>query len=134
MDDHDDRDDHHRHHEFIHTRIVGAITLVAVAVPIAMPSPLSPLVLSQHPDEHSPPRPILLAVDQQLGEGAGLRIAPELADPVGSLEVRQHQNVEELGAGSRTESIQARPESAFELIGTHVPEVTRRDCCTHKER
>ena len=26
--------------------------------------------LPQHPDEHRPERPILLAVDQQLGEGA----------------------------------------------------------------
>ena len=37
---------------------------VAVAVPIGMPSPLSPLVLPQHPDEHRPEHPILLAVDQ----------------------------------------------------------------------
>jgi hypothetical protein len=28
-----------------------------------------------------------LAVDQQLGEGAALRVAPELADPSGSLEI-----------------------------------------------
>ena len=38
----------------------------------------------QHPDKHCPQRPILLAVDQQLGEGAALRVAPKLADPVGS--------------------------------------------------
>ena len=42
---------------------------------------------SQYADEHSPERPVLLAVDQQLGEGAALRVGPELADPVGSLEV-----------------------------------------------
>jgi len=36
----------------------------------------------QHPDEHRPQRPILLAVDQELGEGAGLWVGPELADPV----------------------------------------------------
>jgi hypothetical protein len=29
--------------------------------------------LSQHPDEHRPERPVLLAVDQQVGEGAGSR-------------------------------------------------------------
>jgi hypothetical protein len=29
----------------------------------------------QHADEHRPKRPILLAVDQQLGEGAGSRCA-----------------------------------------------------------
>jgi hypothetical protein len=31
------------------------------------------LVLSQHPDEHRLERPILLAIDQQLGEGARRR-------------------------------------------------------------
>jgi hypothetical protein len=58
------------------------------------------LSLPQHPDEHRPERPVLLAVDQQLGEGAALRVAPELSDPVGSLEVGEHQDVKELGAGS----------------------------------
>ena len=48
---------------------------------------LSALVLTQHADQHRPKRPILLAVDQELGEGAALRIAPEPADPVGPLEV-----------------------------------------------
>src|SRR4249919_1663366 len=43
-------------------------------------------------------RPILLAVDQQLGEGATLRVAPELADPVGSLEVGEHHDVEQVRA------------------------------------
>ena len=44
----------------------------------------------------------LLAVDQQLGKGAAFWVAPELSDPVGSLEVREHrehQDVEQLGAG-----------------------------------
>ena len=63
--------------------------------------------LPQHPDQHRPERPILLAVDQQLGEGATLRVAPELADPVDALEVRKPQDVEELGARSRTEGVQA---------------------------
>ena len=36
--------------------------------------------LPQHPDEHRPERPILLAVDQQLRERAALRVAPELTD------------------------------------------------------
>ena len=43
--------------------------------------------LPQHPDKHRPQRPVLLAVDQELGEGAALRVAPELSDPVGALEV-----------------------------------------------
>ena len=58
--------------------------------------------LPQHPDEHRPQRPVLLAVDQQLGEGAALRIAPELADPVGALEVGEHQDVEEGSTGERS--------------------------------
>ena len=51
--------------------------------------------------------PVLLAVDQQLGEGAALRVAPELSDPVGPLEVGEHEDVEKLGAGSGAECIQA---------------------------
>jgi len=45
--------------------------------------------------------------DQQLREGATLRVSPELADPVGSLEVGKHQDVEQLGAGSGAEGVQA---------------------------
>jgi hypothetical protein len=52
-------------------------------------------------EEHRPQRPILLAVDQKLGEGAALRVAPELADPIGPFEVGEHEDVEQLGAGSR---------------------------------
>ena len=55
----------------------------------------------QHADEHRPERPILLAVDEELGEGAALWIAPELSDPVGPVEVGEHEDVEELGATSR---------------------------------
>ena len=76
--------------------------------------------LSQHAYQHRSERPILLAVDQQLGEGAALRVAPELADPVGPLEVGEHQDVEQLGAGSRPEGVQAFTESAFELIGAQM--------------
>jgi len=35
----------------------------------------------RHADKHRSERTILLAVDQELGEGAALRVAPELADP-----------------------------------------------------
>jgi hypothetical protein len=55
---------------------------------------LLPLHLPQHPDEHRPERPILLSVDQQLGAGAALRVAPELADPFGALKIGQHEDVE----------------------------------------
>jgi hypothetical protein len=56
--------------------------------------------LPQHPDQHRSERPVLLAVDQQLSEGPALRVAPELSDPVGSLQVREHEDVEKLGAES----------------------------------
>jgi hypothetical protein len=39
-------------------------------------------------------RPILLAIDQELGESATLRVAPELSGPIGSLEVGGHEDVE----------------------------------------
>jgi hypothetical protein len=41
--------------------------------------------------QHRSERPVLLAVDQQFGEGAALGLAPELADPVGAVEVREHE-------------------------------------------
>ena len=71
--------------------------------------------LQQHADERGPKRPILLAVDQELGEGAAIWVAPELSDPVGSLEVREHQDMEQLGAGSRAESAQPGAEVSFEV-------------------
>jgi hypothetical protein len=42
-----------------------------------------------------------MAVDQQLDEGVALWVAPELADPVGAVEVGEHQDVEQLGAAGR---------------------------------
>ena len=49
---------------------------------------------------------------------------PELADPVGPIEVGQHQDVEQLGAGSRTEGVETISKSALELIGPHGREAT----------
>jgi hypothetical protein len=85
-----------------------------------MPSPKSPLILSQHADEHRSEGPVLLAVDQEIGEGTTLRVAPELADPLGSLEVREHEDVKKFGAGSRSEVVQALPEAALQLVRTHA--------------
>jgi hypothetical protein len=45
---------------------------------------------AQHPDQHRPKHPVLLAVDRQFGEGPALRVAPELTDPLGALEVADH--------------------------------------------
>jgi hypothetical protein len=61
--------------------------------------------LPQHADQHRPEHPILLAVDQQLGEGAGWG-SPVRADRIRPVEVGEHQDVEKLGAGSRAESIE----------------------------
>jgi len=86
------------------TTTVSLLTLGSDA--IGTQSHLAAFVVgSQHPNEDRPERPILLAVDQELGEGAALRVTPELADPVGPLEVREHEDVEQLGAWSRTESL-----------------------------
>jgi hypothetical protein len=37
---------------------------------------------------------------------ATLRVASELADPVGAVEVGLHKDVEQLGAGSRAEGVE----------------------------
>jgi hypothetical protein len=74
---------------------------------------------AQHPDEHRPKRPILLCSRSRAGEGAALWLAPEHSDPVGSLEVGEHQDVEQLGAGSGTERVQTGLESPFDFIWTH---------------
>jgi hypothetical protein len=42
---------------------------------------------------------------QQLAERPRLRVPPEGADRIGSLEVGQHQDVEELGAGSGSKGV-----------------------------
>jgi hypothetical protein len=67
-----------------------------------------------------PERLVLLAVDQQLGEGVSLRVALELADLVGPLEVGEHEDVEQLGVRSRPEGIEALLQSLLKLIRTHV--------------
>ena len=69
------------------------------------------------PTSTAPEDPILLAVDQDLREVAALRIAPELTDPVGPLEVGEHEDVEQVGAESRSEGVSAGSEPALELVG-----------------
>ena len=55
----------------------------------------------KHADEYGPKPPILLAVDQEFGEGETLRVAPELADPVGAVEVGEPEDMDEFGANRR---------------------------------
>jgi hypothetical protein len=93
--------------------------LLMTAHGIGPPLAWSGQVASANLDEHRPERPVLLAVDQEFGEGPRLRIPPELSDPVGPLKVGQRQDVEQLGAGSGTEGVKALPESALQLIRPH---------------
>ena len=53
-------------------------------------------------------------------KATALWVAPELADPVGSLEVGKHQDVEQLGAGSGAEGVQALTELALDVLEIHV--------------
>ena len=63
------------------TTTVSLLTLGSDA--IGTQSHLAAFVVgSQHPNEDRPERPILLAVDQELGEGAALRVAPEQLEPI----------------------------------------------------
>ena len=56
------------------------------------------------PYEHRAEPSVLLAVDQQLAEGATLRVAPELSDPVGAVEVWEAQDIEEFGESPHSEA------------------------------
>jgi hypothetical protein len=78
-----------------------------------------PVRLPQHADEHRPKDSVLLAVDQELGEGPCLGVPSAAPDRVGAVEVGQHEDVEQLGAGSWAEGVEALTESALELVGAH---------------
>src|SRR4029450_12485192 len=86
--------------------------------------------LTQPPPAASQPAPpegpVFLAVDQQLGEGTAHWVAPALSDPVGPLEVREHQDVEEFGAWSGAEGVQACSQAALKLVGPHGRRLRRR--------
>jgi hypothetical protein len=42
-----------------------------------------------------------------------------VTDPLCPFVVREHQDVQQLGAGSRTEGVEALSELALELVGPH---------------
>ena len=50
--------------------------------------------------------PVLLAADQEFGEGATLRVPPRTLRSVSPVEVGEHHEVEQLGAASGTEGVQ----------------------------
>jgi hypothetical protein len=70
----------------------------------------------QHPNQHRSERLVLLAVDQELGEGPRLGVPVELTDLVGPLEVGEHQDVEKLRAGNGTEGVETLAQDPFELL------------------
>jgi hypothetical protein len=43
--------------------------------------------------------------------------------------VREHEDVEKFGAGSRPEGVEACPESALELVRTHGRQATLTELC-----
>jgi hypothetical protein len=51
----------------------------------------------------------------KLSEGEALRVASELADPPGAVEVGHHEDVEQFGPGSRTEGVEVLTRRPFEL-------------------
>jgi hypothetical protein len=99
-------------------RVVAALGPAAAGELLGVRTPLA-IGLPQHAYQHRPEHPILLAVDQQLGEGPALRVGPELADPVGTLEVGKHEDVEKLGASRRREGLEALPERVLHLLEDH---------------
>jgi hypothetical protein len=81
------------------------------------------LCLSQHPDGYGPEHTILLAINQEFGEGPALRIAPDTHRPFRPIEVGEYQYVEELGAGSGAESVE--PLAQDPLVGSEINEHTQ---------
>ena len=83
----------------------------------------------QHPGEQRSVR----SCSQSIRSSAKVRVLglPQYeSDRVGAVEAGEHQDVEQFGAGSGAEGVQAFLESALELIGTHpvsgLPPRTRR--------
>ncbi len=79
-----------------------------------IPSPFFRSISASIPTSTAPSL-VFLAVDQ-FGEGSALRVAPELADPLGAVEVREAQDVAEFGAGSRPERVETLAEGLLHLL------------------
>jgi hypothetical protein len=71
------------------------------------------LHLPEQPLDHGLQVPVLLEVDQEFAEGPRLRVAPVGADGVGAVEVREPQDVDELGATGCRASRRARTACAI---------------------
>jgi hypothetical protein len=55
---------------------------------------LLPLYLPEQPEYDRPRRLVFFQVDRQLPEGPRLRVPPEIADPLGSVQIREAEDVE----------------------------------------
>mgnify|MGYP003401698248 CR=1 FL=1 len=102
--------------------LTGRLTLDPKRADLMLPlsgSYRSATGFSQHPDQHRSERPILLAVDQELGERPRLWGPPVGPDPVGAIEVGQHQDVKQFRTGSWPEGIEAFTELTLDLLQVH---------------
>lgn len=106
------------------SRTSACVIVIRIRPPARSAARNSALHLPQNPEEHRSESLVLLAIDQQLGEGAAPWVGPELTDPLGPLEVGQDEDVEKLGVGSRRDGIETLLEPAFQFIRTHGPETT----------
>jgi hypothetical protein len=80
------------------------------------------IALPQNADEHRSQHSILLAIDQEFGEGAALWVCPELADPLGSFEVGEYEDVEQLRTETRPNGVESLAQYSFELREIHEGE------------
>jgi hypothetical protein len=83
-------------------------------------------------DQPRPERPILLAVDQQLGERAALWVRPCARRSRRLARCGEHEDVEQFGAGSWAKGIQTLPQSALELVGSHGSSLRRLEDCPRR--
>jgi hypothetical protein len=109
--------------------LLGVITMVdswvidrrVPGVRMRRPASRATSAPSPHPDENRSERPAPLAVDRWLGEGAALRVAPELADPRGPLEVGQAKTSSSSARGAGPRRLGARV--------NHADDVSRSGTC-----
>jgi hypothetical protein len=63
---------------------------------------------------------------RRLSEAPSFRVSPEFTDPLGRVEVGEHQDVEELGKSRRRECFETSPQPGLHLLERHtMPTVVR---------
>jgi hypothetical protein len=101
-----------------------ALSLQSGSTRCRLSASLPPLGLSQHPQ----PAPPAASDPPRSRLGARRRYAssdsPRTRRSGRRARSREHQDVEQLGAGSRTEGVEALLELALELVGSHGREAT----------